>query len=115
MNLCESSQHKLYRLATGWLTGSNPMTREEKAKFVAQCRELVMTMGRLETTVGRLDERLTKAEQRSALNEVLEWLGSTPELARNPYTREWAREMLAQVAALAAYDTFEGSPDSYIV
>ena len=48
------------------------MTREEHAKFVAQCRELVLLMSRLEQRIGKLDE------------------------------------------ALAMYDKYDGSPDSYI-
>ncbi len=91
------------------------MTREEQAKFVAQCREFVLSMGRLETSVGHLNERLTKDEQRAALKEIFEWLGSTTDLPPNAYTREWARELLAQVSALAMYDKYEGSADSYIV
>ena len=91
------------------------MTREEQAKFVAQCREFVLSMGRLEAAMGHLGDRLTKDEQRASLNEIFEWLGTTTEIPPNSYTREWARELLAQIGALAAYDKYEGSPDSYIV
>lgn len=91
------------------------MTREESAKFVAQCREFVLSMNRLEQSIGRLDTRITKDEQREAMKEVFEWLGTTAEIPANSYTREWARELLAQIGALAMYDKYEGSPDSYIV
>lgn len=91
------------------------MTREEQAKFVAKCREFVLSMGRLEAAMGHLDERLTKEEQRAALKEIFDWLGTTKDLPPNAYTREWARELLAQISALAAYDKYEGSADSYIV
>jgi len=91
------------------------VTREEQAKFVAQCREVVLALGRLEGAMGKLDERLTKEEQKDAMKDVFEWLGSTTDLPPNSYTREWARELLAQIGALAAYDKYDGSPDSYIV
>ena len=91
------------------------MTREEYAKFVVQCQEVVRAMGRLETSMGHLGERLTKDEQRAAMKEIFEWLGTTTDLPPNAYTREWARELLAQIGALATYDKYEGSTDSYIV
>jgi len=90
------------------------MTREEHAKFVAQCRELVLLMSRLEQRIGKLDEALTKDEQRAAMKEVFDWLASTTEIPPNAYSREWARELLAQIGALAMYDKYDGSPDSYI-
>lgn len=91
------------------------MTREEQAKFVAQCKELVLLMSRLEERFGSLDANLTKAEQRAAMKDVFEWLGSTSEIPSNSMSREWARELLAQIGALAMYDKYEGSTDSYIV
>jgi|GEM_PF-2792486 len=91
------------------------MTREEKAKFVAQCKEFVLSMSRLEQSVGGLSERVTKEEQRAAMAEIMEWLGTATEIPPNSYTKEWARELLAQLGALAQYDKYEGSPDSYIV
>lgn len=91
------------------------MTREEKAKLVAQCKEFVLQMSRLESAVGRVDERLTREEQRAALQEVFDWLATTPEVPPNSVSREWARELLAQLGALAMYDKYDGSPDSYIV
>jgi hypothetical protein len=91
------------------------MTREEYAKFVAQCREIVLGLGRLEAAMSHLNERLSKDEQKAATKEILEWLGTTQDLPPNAYTREWARELLAQFGALATYDTYDGSPDSYIV
>jgi len=90
------------------------MTREEHAKFVAQCREFVLSMARLEAAVGHLGERLTKDEQRAAMKEIFEWLETTKDVPPNAYTREWARELLAQISALATYDKYEGSADSYI-
>lgn len=91
------------------------MSREEQAKFVAQCREFVLLMSRLEQRIAGLDQGLTKPEQRAAMKEVFDWLGSTTDIPPNAYTREWARELLAQIGALAMYDKYEGSADSYIV
>lgn len=91
------------------------MTREEHAKFMAQCKEFVLGMSRLEQSIGKLDNRLTKEEQRTAFKEIFEWLGATPEVPPNSYTREWARELLAAIGAMVQYDKYEGSPDSYIV
>ncbi len=91
------------------------MTREEHAKLLAQCKEFVLGMSRLEQAVWKLDERLTKDEQRALFREIFEWLGTTTEVPPNAYTREWARELLAQIGALATYDKYEGSTDSYIV
>jgi len=90
------------------------MTREEQAKFLAQCKEFVLAMSRLEQRIGKLDEGLTKDEQRGAFKDVFEWLSTTTEIPPNSYTREWARELLASVGAMAQYDKYEGSADPYI-
>jgi len=91
------------------------MTREEHAKFLAQCKEFVLGMNRLEQRIGKIDEVHTKNEQRTAFKEVFDWLGTTTEIPPNSYTREWARELLAAIGALAQYTKYEGSPDTYIV
>src|SRR5256884_4487543 len=80
------------------------MTREEHAKFLAQCKEFVLGMNRLEQRIGKIDEVLTKDEQRTAFKEVFDWLGTTTEIPPNSYTREWARELLAAVGG-AGRDT----------
>lgn len=90
------------------------MTREEKAKFQAQCKEFVLGMNRLEQRIAKLDEGLTKDEQKAAFKEIFDWLGTTHEVPPNSYTREWARELLSAIGALALYDKYEGSPDAYI-
>ena len=90
------------------------MTREEQAKFLAQCKELVLGMSRLEQRIAKLDEALTKDEQRAAFKDVFEWLGTTKEIPPNSYTREWARELLAAVGAMAQYKKYEGTSDPYI-
>ena len=90
------------------------MTREEKAKFLAQAKEFVLAMNRLETSVATLGERLTRDEEKETFKEVFDWLGSTTEIPPNSYTREWARELLAHIGVLVQYDTYEGSTDSYI-
>ncbi|TLZ72922.1 MAG: hypothetical protein E6K14_06215 [Methanobacteriota archaeon] len=92
-----------------------PMTREQQAKFTAQCKEFVLGMSRLELRIAKLDDGLTKDEQRSAFKEIFEWLGTTTEIPPNSYTREWARELLAAVGAMAQYGKYEGSADGYIV
>src|SRR2546421_2685877 len=74
------------------------MTREEHAKFLAQCKEFVLGMNRLEQTITKIDARLTKEEQRSAFKEVFEWLGTTTQGPPNSYTRERERQLLAAVA-----------------
>ncbi len=91
------------------------MTREEQAKFTAQCKEFVLAMNRLELRIAKIDDGLTKDEQRSAFKEIFEWLGATKEIPPNSYTREWARELLAAVGAMAQYGKYEGSTDAYIV
>src|SRR5947208_5606592 len=91
------------------------MTREEHATFFAQCKEFVLGMNRLEQAITKIDARLTKEEQRSAFKEIFEWLGTTTEVPPNSYTREWARELLAAIGAMAQYDKYEGSPNTYIV
>lgn len=90
------------------------MTREEKAKFLAQTKEFVLAMNRLETAVATLGQRLTRDEEKEAFKEVFEWLETTPEIPPNSYTREWARELLAHIGVLVQYDTYEGTTDSYI-
>lgn len=90
------------------------MTREEKAKFLAQAKEFVLAMNRLEASVGSLGERLTRDEQKDAFKELFDWLGTTAEIPANAYTREWARELLAHIGVLVQYDTYEGTTDSYI-
>src|SRR2546430_16935045 len=90
------------------------MTREEHAKFLAQCKEFVLGMNRLEQTITKIDARLTKEEQRSAFKEVFEWLGTTTGVPPNSYTREWARELLAAIGGIAHDDKDEGSPGSHI-
>ncbi len=90
------------------------MTREEKAKFLAQVKEFVLAMSRIETSVGTLSQRLTRDEQKEAFKEIFEWLGNTPDLPPNSYSREWARELLSHIGVLVQYDTYEGGTDSYI-
>ncbi len=90
------------------------MTREEKAKFLAQTKEFVLAMNRLETSVATLGQRLTRDEEKEAFKEVFEWLETTQDIPPNSYTREWARELLAHIGVLVQYDTYEGTTDSYI-
>ncbi len=90
------------------------MTREEKAKFLAQAKEFVLAMNRLETSVAGLGQRLTRDEEKEAFKEVFEWLETTHDIPPNSYTREWARELLAHIGVLVQYDTYEGTTDSYI-
>ena len=90
------------------------MTREEKAKFLAQAKEFVLAMNRIETSVATLGQRLTKDEQKEAFKEIFEWLGTTTEIPPDSYSREWARELLAHIGVLVQYDTYEGGTDSYI-
>src|SRR2546422_7175072 len=91
------------------------MTREEHAKFLAQCKEFVLGMNRLEQTITKIDARLTKEEQRSAFKEIFEWLRTTTDVPPDSDTPEAARELLAALGAMAQYDKYEGSPDTYIL
>ena len=90
------------------------MTREEKAKFLAQVKEFVLAMNRIEDSMASLGQRLTRDEEKEAFKEIFEWLGTTGDIPPNSYTREWARELLAHIGVLAQYDTYEGTTDSYI-
>ncbi len=90
------------------------VTREEKAKFLAQTKEFVLAMTRIEAAMPTLGERLTKDERNEAFKEIFDWLGTTNEIPPNSFAREWARELLAHIGVLAQYDTYEGSTDSYI-
>lgn len=90
------------------------MTREEKAKFVGQAKEVVLALGRLETAIAALGEKLTRPEQKEAFDEIFTWLGTTTDLPPNSYTREWARELLAHIGVLATYDRYEGTTEGYI-
>jgi len=90
------------------------MTREEQAKFLVQCKEFDLGMSRLEQRIGKIDEGMTKDEQRAAFKDVFDWLNTTTEIPPNSYAREWARELLATVGAMAQYDKYEGSADTYI-
>jgi hypothetical protein len=90
------------------------MTREEQAKFLGHCKELVLGMSRLEQRIAKIDEGLTKEEQRIAFKEIFEWLGTTQDIPPNSYSREWARELLAAIGAMAQYDKYEGTSDPYI-
>lgn len=90
------------------------MTREEKAKFLAQVKEFVLAMSRIEDSVATLGQRMTRDEEKQAFKEIFEWLGTTTDLPPNSYSREWARELLAHIGVLVQYDTYEGTTDSYI-
>ena len=103
----------LYRNGPAW-SGGEPMTREEKAKFVAQAKEVILALGRLEVSIASLGGRLAKAEQKEAFDEIFAWLGSTSDLSPDSYTREWARELLGHIGVLATYDKYEGTTDGYI-
>lgn len=90
------------------------MTREEKAKFLAQVKEFVLAMNRIEDSVATLGQRMTRDEEKQAFKEIFEWLGTTTDLPPNSYSREWSRELLAHIGVLVQYDTYEGTTDSYI-
>src|SRR5438309_2157151 len=71
-------------------------------------------MNRLEQPVGKIDQGLTKAQQRALYKESFEWRGATTQTPPNSYTRECARELLAATGATAQHDKYDGSPDTYI-
>src|SRR3979409_2428264 len=89
------------------------MSREKQAKFMGQCKELVLGMSRLEQRIAKLDEGLTKGGQRTALRWACEGRGTTMDTPPNSYTREWARELLGAIGAMAQYDKYEGTSDPY--
>src|SRR3989304_401240 len=88
---CAATGQQPYRGGAAGPGGSIRVTREEQAKFVAQCREVVLALGRLEGAMGKLDERLTKEEQKDAMKDVFEWLGATTGPPPPPPTRGGAR------------------------
>lgn len=91
------------------------VTRENMESVIRTCMDFVRSMYGLEKTLQHLNENMSKAEQKQALKEVFDWLTSSPEIPIDSFTKEAAREILAQLTALALYDTYEGSPDTYIV
>ena len=87
---------------------------DAKARIVSLCKRLVMSMVEAETALREMQTRVPREERRDALQEVMTWVTTTPEIPADSYTREVAREILAQLSALAMYDDFRGSPEAYI-
>lgn len=86
--------------------------REEAQRVLDVCKEFVRAMDRVEMTFPEMGTVLTKEEQEEVLREVLRFL-SSPEV-RGQFTREVARELIAQMSVSATYADYGGSPDTYI-
>ncbi len=89
-------------------------THDAKDRIVSLCKRFVMSMVDAEKALREMREQVPKEERRVALNEVLTWVTTTTQIPPDSYSREVAREILAQLSALAMYDDFRGSPDAYI-
>ena len=86
--------------------------REEAQKIVDLCKEFVRAMDRVEGALGTIGTALTKEERSEMVQAVLAFLES-PEVT-GAYTREIARELIAQLAAAGMYADYRGSTDAYI-
>jgi len=87
---------------------------EAKERIVALCKGLVRSMVEAETALRQMQSQVPRDQRREALQEVMTWVTTTTDIPPDSYTREVAREILAQLSALAMYDDFVGSPESYI-
>lgn len=76
------------------------------------CKDFVRAMGRVEAALATMGSALSKEEQTEVLEEILGWLG-TDEVS-GTFTKEIARELIAQMSARAMYADYGGSPDTYI-
>ena len=76
------------------------------------CKDFVRSMSRLEASLAAMGTSLEKEERTEVIETVLAWLGSD-EVAGS-FTKEIARELIAQLSASAMYSDYRGSPDSYI-
>ncbi len=83
--------------------------RPEAQAVVDRCKEFVRAMQRVETTLGGIGSTLTKEEREAAIQEVLAFLDSGEVTA--PFTKEIARELIAQLAAPGTYADYQGSTD----
>lgn len=86
--------------------------REEAQRVVDVCKEFVRAMARVESELPAMAKTLTKEEREEVIREVLAFLGSDE--VRGPFTKEIARELIAQMSASAMYSDYAGSTDSYI-
>jgi dihydrodipicolinate synthase/N-acetylneuraminate lyase len=76
------------------------------------CKDFVRAMNRVEGALGSIGTTLTPAERAEVVEDVLAFIES-PEIA-GAYTREIARELIAQLSAAGMYADYKGSTDSYI-
>lgn len=76
------------------------------------CKDFVRSMNRVEEALGGSATRLDKEERADIVREVLVFLDS--EEVTGGYTREVARELIAQLSASGLYADYQGSTDSYI-
>jgi hypothetical protein len=86
--------------------------REEAQKYVDLCKEFARAMNRVEEAFGTIGSQLSKEERAQVVQEVLAFLGS--EEVTGAYTREIARELIAQLGAAGMYADYKGSTDAYI-
>ena len=89
-------------------------SHDPKERIVSLCKRFVMSMVDAENALREMQTQVPKDQRRAALEEVLTWVTTSNQIPPDSYSREVAREILAQLSALAMYDDFQGSPDAYI-
>lgn len=87
---------------------------DAKQRIVTLCKQFVMSMVEAEKALREMQTQVPKDQRRAAFQEVLTWVTTSPEIPPDSYSREVAREILAQLSAFSMYDDFRGSPDAYI-
>ena len=86
--------------------------REEAQKVMDLCKDFVRSMNRVEDALGGIAMRLEPGERAEIVRDVIAFLDS--EEVTGAYTREVARELIAQLSASGLYADFQGSTDAYI-
>ena len=86
--------------------------REEAQRVVDLCKEFVRAMNRVEDAFATIGTQLTREERTEVVEAVLTFLGSDE--VTGGYTREIARELIAQLGAAGMYADYKGSTDAYI-
>ena len=83
--------------------------RPEAQAIVDQCKDFVKAMARVEASLGGMGQTLAKEERTAVVQDVLAWL-NTDEV-KAPFTREVARELIAQLSVAGTYSDYKGTTD----
>lgn len=86
--------------------------RTEAQAIVDECKAFVRAMEKVERSFSAMGTTLEKDERGEVVRAVMEWLGTDE--VQGPWTREIARELIAQLSAAGMYGEYEGSTDAYI-